>query len=65
VGVKVWLPLLVGIIAVVIGAVWTLQGFGYIAGSVMTGERIWAVIGPLVAVAGLVAIVSGTRAGRR
>jgi hypothetical protein len=62
--VKVWLPLVIGALAVLIGAVWTLQGLGYLGGSVMTGERIWAVIGPLVAIAGLVTITVGLRARR-
>jgi hypothetical protein len=58
------LSLTVGVLAVVIGAVWTLQGLGYVGGSVMTGERIWAVIGPVVAVAGLVAILVALRPRR-
>jgi cytochrome bd-type quinol oxidase subunit 2 len=60
-----WLPLVVGVIAILIGVVWTLQGLGYLAGSVMTGERIWAVIGPLLAVVGLGLIVFAARARRR
>jgi hypothetical protein len=62
---KGWLPLAIGIAAVVVGAVWTVQGLGYLSGSVMTDERIWAVIGPLVALAGLVSIVFALRARRR
>lgn len=62
---KSWLPLTVGVVAVAIGAVWTLQGLGYLAGSAMTDERIWAVIGPLVAAAGLVSIIFAVRARRR
>jgi tetrahydromethanopterin S-methyltransferase subunit C len=63
--VKGWLPLAIGIVAVVVGAVWTVQGLGYLSGSVMTDERIWAVIGPLVAVAGLVSIAFALRIRRR
>jgi hypothetical protein len=33
--------------------VWTGQGMGYIEGSFMTGSTTWAVIGPIVAAAGL------------
>ena len=62
---KGWLPLAVGIVAIVSGAVWTLQGLGYVRGSVMTGEPIWAVIGPIVALAGLVLIVVALRRRRR
>jgi len=54
----------VGALLAVTGAVWMLQGLGYIEGSVMTGVTVWAVIGPLVSLAGVVLIVVGLR-GRR
>ncbi|MET7375400.1 hypothetical protein [Micromonospora arida] len=60
-----WLPLTLGLLAVVIGAVWTVQGLGYVSGSVMTDEKIWAVIGPLVTAVGLVVIWLGLRSRRR
>ncbi|MCW3817488.1 hypothetical protein ONA91_23835 [Micromonospora sp. DR5-3] len=60
-----WFRLTVGLLAVVLGAVWTLQGLGYVDGSVMTGERIWVVIGPIVVLIGLVALWFGLRARRR
>jgi hypothetical protein len=60
-----WLPLTLGLLAVVIGAVWTVQGLGYVSGSVMTDEKIWAVLGPLVALVGLVVIWLGLRSRRR
>ncbi|MDG4780492.1 hypothetical protein O7614_12650 [Micromonospora sp. WMMD961] len=60
-----WLPLTLGLLAIVIGAVWTVQGLGYVSGSVMTGEKIWAVLGPLVALAGLVVLWLGLRSRRR
>lgn len=62
---KRWLPLAVGAVAVVIGVVWTLQGLGYLSGSAMTDQRIWAVIGPLVALAGIVAVLYGLRTRRQ
>lgn len=61
---KGWLPLGLGLLAVVIGTVWTVQGLGYLGGSVMTGETIWAVIGPIVALVGLAGIGLGLRARR-
>jgi len=63
--VKAWLPLALGMLAIVVGAVWTLQGLGYLSGSVMTDDRLWAVVGPIVALAGLVLIAVGLRVRRR
>jgi hypothetical protein len=48
-----------GALIAIAGIVWTLQGLGYITGSFMTGSTVWAVIGPLTAVAGLALIVLG------
>jgi hypothetical protein len=61
-----WLPLVLGLLAVLFGAVWTLQGLGHIGGSPMTGVRLWAVVGPIVMAVGLVLIVVGAtrRRGR-
>jgi hypothetical protein len=49
----------------VAGVVWTLQGLGYVGGSFMSGATVWAVIGPLVALVGLVLITLGLRSRRR
>jgi len=62
---KGWLLLTLGIVMVVVGAVWALQGFDVIGGSAMSGATLWAVIGPVVAVVGLVIAVFGARIGRR
>jgi len=45
--------IIIGVIVLLVGALWTLQGLGYIGGSAMSGVTLWAVIGPIVAVAGL------------
>ena len=55
----------IGIAAALAGLVWTLQGLGYVGGSFMSGATVWAVIGPLVALAGLMLIVIGLRPRRR
>ncbi|GAA2471580.1 hypothetical protein [Terrabacter carboxydivorans] len=52
---------IVGVLLVLVGALWTLQGLGYVGGSVMSGVTLWAVIGPIVAVAGLGLALSGAR----
>ena len=62
---KGWVPLTLGLLAVVVGAVWTLQGLGYVGGSVMSGVTLWAIVGPIVSVVGLVLIVVGLRARNR
>jgi hypothetical protein len=59
-----WLFVILGALLVLVGAVWTLQGLGYIAGSVMTGVTFWAVVGPLVALAGLALVFVGVRRRR-
>ena len=41
------------------GIVWTLQGLGYVTGSFMTGATLWAVIGPVTALAGLALVAFG------
>jgi hypothetical protein len=50
-----------GVLLTIAGVIWTLQGLGYIGGSVMTGVTLWAVVGPIVAVIGLVMAVTGLR----
>jgi hypothetical protein len=62
---KGWLPLTLGLLAVVVGAVWTVQGLGYVGGSVMTDQRLWAVIGPIVVLVGVTVLWLGLRARRR
>lgn len=54
----------IGLAAVLAGAVWTLQGLGYIGGSFMSGATVWALIGPLVAAAGIVLILAARRSRR-
>ncbi len=55
--------LALGAVFVVIGIVWTTQGLGYLGGSPMTGVTLWAVIGPIVALAGVALMVRGGRGG--
>ncbi|MFN0283684.1 MAG: hypothetical protein ACKVZ6_17140 [Kineosporiaceae bacterium] len=51
----------IGLFLVVIGAIWTGQGLGLIGGSFMSGEVLWAVIGPVVAVLGAGVAYAGSR----
>ena len=56
--------IVLGVLVALAGAVWTLQGLGYIGGSFMSGATLWAVIGPIVLLAGLAIIYLALR-GRR
>lgn len=62
--VKKALPLALGALMLVVGALWTFQGLGYVKGSPMTGEQVWAVIGPILAGFGVALMIVGLR-GRR
>ena len=59
------LPVTLGVLMVVVGAVWTFQGLGYLKGSAMTGVEIWAVVGPLLAGLGVALAYVGISHSRR
>lgn len=46
----------VGVLMIALGAVWLLQGIGFLPGSFMTGQIQWAIYGCLVAIAGVVVV---------
>jgi len=58
-GRRVWV--VVGVVLVLVGLVWTLQGIGVIQGSAMTGTTTWAIIGPIVLLVGVALVVVGRR----
>lgn len=52
---KLRLPLvIVGVVLLLLGLLWALQGAGLVGGGFMSGQRMWLVIGIVVAVVGLV-----------
>jgi hypothetical protein len=55
------LSLVLGGLLVAVGALWTLQGLDVLGGSVMSGVTFWAVVGPLVALAGILLVVRSRR----
>lgn len=61
---RVWVGGIVGVLLVVVGAVWLGQGMGAIGGSFMTGRTSYAVLGAVVVVAG-VAVLAWTYRGVR
>ena len=55
----------VGVVLVLAGAIFTLQGLGDIGGdNAMSGHTFWAIVGPVIALAGVVLAIIGVRAGR-
>jgi uncharacterized Tic20 family protein len=55
---------IIGVIAVLVGAVFAGQGANLIPGSSMTGDRMWLYIGLIVAIVGIILIVLGLRRPR-
>ena len=54
----------VGAILILFGVVWFLQGIGVLGGSGMSGKTLWAVVGPIVALAGAALLTVGLRRPR-
>ena len=48
-----WSSLIPGIILLLLGAIWALQGLGLIGGSFMSRQLLWTGIGSVVAVVGV------------
>lgn len=53
-----------GVVLTIAGLIWALQGFGVIGGSFMSGDSVWAIIGPIVAAVGVVLALIGLRRAR-
>jgi uncharacterized BrkB/YihY/UPF0761 family membrane protein len=54
---RIWPYLVPGVVLAAIGLVWTLQGLNVLQGSAMSGSSLWAIIGPIVLVVGVILIV--------
>jgi hypothetical protein len=55
---------IVGVILVILGSVWFLQGINVLPGSFMTGQIRWAVYGGALAAAGIVLMLAINRQRR-
>lgn len=55
------MSLAIGAVAILAGAIWILQGAGVVAGSFMTGQRLWLIIGIVVALVGIGLAIGGLR----
>jgi hypothetical protein len=55
----------IGVLLIVVGLVWAIQGYGTLKGSFMTGSHMWMWIGIACLVAGVVILVASLVAIRR
>ena len=51
----------IGTVALVAGVVFTLQGLDFLSGGPMSGDSTWAIIGPIIAVVGMLTLLFGLR----
>ncbi len=57
---------ILGIVLLLTGSVWFLQGIRIIPGSFMTGSKFWMIVGAVIGIVGLVVLAtSGRRRARR
>ena len=50
-----------GVLCLLLGCVWILQGINILPGSFMTGQTKWAIYGGLLVVAGIGLLISANR----
>jgi protein-S-isoprenylcysteine O-methyltransferase Ste14 len=50
-----------GVVMALFGVLFTLQGFGAVQGSPMSNTTTWSVLGPIIAVIGVVLAIGGWR----
>ena len=50
-----------GVLCLLVGSVWVLQGINVLPGSFMTGQKKWAIYGGLVAIIGIGLLISANR----
>ncbi len=56
-----WVFLIVGIILILLGGLWALQGLGILLGSPMTGQTRWLIIGAILVIIGIALFIMGLR----
>ena len=52
---------IIGVVLLLLGTIWILQGIGVLPGSFMSGQMRWAVRGAILVVAGVVGLVWANR----
>jgi hypothetical protein len=56
---------IVGVLLVLFGGIWFLQGVNVLPGSFMTGQIRWAVYGGIALIVGITVLVKANRRSRR
>ena len=56
---------IVGVVIMLAGLLFSLQGFGAVAGSPMSNTTTWSVLGPIIAVVGVVVVFAAWWTGRK
>jgi hypothetical protein len=56
-----WVWIIVGVLALATGVLWTLQGLNIVVGSAMSGQGVFVIVGPIVALVGLALLFIGLR----
>jgi len=60
-----WVWMVIGVLATLFGILWTLQGLDLLGqDGGMNGNSTWAIIGPIVAVVGMLLFLFGARRRR-
>ncbi|HEV7420707.1 MAG TPA: hypothetical protein VGO30_12775 [Mycobacterium sp.] len=54
-----------GVIVALFGLLFSLQGFGAVAGSPMSNTTTWSVLGPIIALVGIAIAIAGSRRRKR
>jgi hypothetical protein len=60
-----WILYVIGVVLILVGIVWTLQGFNLLLGSFMSGQILYAVLGIVLAAVGVGLMVYANRRGRK
>jgi hypothetical protein len=60
-----FVPSAIGVLLIVVGLVWAIQGYGTLKGSFMTGSHMWMWIGMACVVAGVLILVASLVAIRK
>ena len=56
---------ILGVLLILVGIVWILQGINVLPGSFMTGQMEWAVYGAIAAVIGVALFIASGRLGAK